>query len=75
MDKTCAKLCGNCGYFIVMDDRPGDPCRWFGVCWRQALDDFYDREQNMPGVLNWVCVHGRHDDDDCDRPDEWFEEG
>ena len=72
--EPCAKLCGNCANFVVLDDRPGDPCRWFGVCWQQALDDFHGRAQDMPGVLDWTFDYGRHGDDDCEKPDEWFEE-
>lgn len=71
----CDRLCGNCANFTVLDDRPRDPCRWFGVCWKQALDGFYGRSQDMPTVLDWTYSHGRHGDDDCESPGGWFEEG
>lgn len=68
-DEPCARLCGNCANFNVLDDHPGDPYRWFGVCGRDYL------ESSEYVGLDWIYDHGRHGNDDCERPDEWFEEG
>lgn len=71
--EQCAKLCGNCAHFSVLDDQPGNPCRWFGVCQIEFQRD--PEFENWTGTaLDWVYDHGRHGDDDCERPDEWFEE-
>ena len=78
MDETsvpCAKLCGDCKNFNVLDDLSCNPCRWFGVCGKRMLDDFDDKPQDIAEVLDWVYDYGKRGDDDCDRPDEWFEEG
>ena len=69
----CAKLCGNCASFRVLDYQPGDPCKWFGVCSRQ-VDDEFDIWVTTDEFLDWVYGYGRHGQDDCERPDEWFEE-
>lgn len=72
--EPCAKLCGNCANFNVLDDlRAGDPCRWFGVCMVE-LKRYLGYECDTVATLDWVYDHGRHGDDDCERPDEWFEE-
>lgn len=67
-DEPCARLCGNCVHFNVLDDCPRDPCKWFGVCGRDYLADV----RNVG--LDWIYDHGRHCQDDCEKPDEWFEE-
>lgn len=67
-DEPCAKLCGNCASFNVLDDQPVDQCKWFGVCDREAARCIEDID------LDWVYYHGRHADDGCECPDEWFEE-
>lgn len=68
-DEPCERLCGNCANFNVLDDCPRDPCRWFGVCGREVAEDM----QNVG--LDWIYDHGRHCQDECEKPDEWFEEG
>jgi hypothetical protein len=68
-DEHCDRLCGNCACFRVLDDQPGDPCKWFGVCDREAACSIEDKD------IDWVYDHGRHGNDDCECPDEWFEEG
>lgn len=70
----CDRMCGNCASFRVLDDQPSDPCKWFGVCSWQ-VDDEFDIWVTTDEFLGWVYGHGRHGDDDCERPDEWFEEG
>ena len=67
--EPCARLCGNCVHFDVLDDYPRDPCKWLGVCGRDYLADV----QNVG--LDWIYDHGRHCQDECEKPDEWFEEG
>lgn len=65
-------FCGECLHFDVLDDRPLDMNKWFGVCRRQ-----YDEE--MPGAcsrsaaLDFVYSHGRHGDDSPET-DDCFEE-
>ena len=66
-------MCGNCASFRVLDDQPSDPCRWFGVCDMEAERDL-GCECGTAKALDWAFDHGRHGDDDCERPDEWFEE-
>lgn len=73
-DEPCAKLCGNCSHFNVLDDQPGDPCKWFGVCSMQ-VDDEFGIWAVTDKLLDFAYDHGRHGDDDCQCPDEWFEEG
>lgn len=68
-DEPCERLCGNCVHFNVLDDQPGDPCKWFGVCDREVAETL----ENVG--IDWVYDHGRHGDDDCEKPDEWFKEG
>ena len=68
-DEPCERLCGNCAHFNVLDDYPRDPCKWFGVCGREVAEDM----QNVG--LDWIYDHGRHCQDECEKPDEWFEEG
>lgn len=67
-DEPCERLCGNCVHFNVLDDQPGDPCKWFGVCGREAACSIEDKD------IYWLYDHGRHGDDDCEKPGEWFEE-
>ncbi|MCI5950207.1 MAG: hypothetical protein MRZ21_05960 [Coriobacteriaceae bacterium] len=73
-DEPCAKLCGNCSHFNVLDDQPGDPCKWFGVCMVELKRDL-GCECGTAKALDWAFDYGRHGEDDCERPDEWFEEG
>lgn len=73
VSEQCAKLCGNCAHFNVLDDQPGDPNKWFGVCSMQ-VDDEFDIWVTTDELLDFAYDHGRHGDDDCERPDEWFEE-
>lgn len=56
----------------MLDDRPRDPCRWFGVCLNELKRDL-DYGCETSETLDWVYDHGRHGDD-CESPDEWFEE-
>ena len=76
--EPCAKMCGNCVHFSVLDDQPGDPCKWFGVCWLELeqieLKRYLGHGYGTVETLDWVYDHGRHGDDDCERPDEWFKE-
>ena len=71
--KRCAKLCGNCINFKVLDDASRDPCRWFGVCWLELERDL-EYECEADEMLDWIYDHGRHGQDECEKPDEWFEE-
>ena len=70
--EACGACCGDCLHFDVLDDRPLDMNKWFGVCRRQ-----YDEE--MPGAcsrsaaLDFVYSHGRHGDDSPET-DDCFEE-
>ena len=73
--EPCAKLCGNCANFMVLDDRPGDTCKWFGVCDEEFGEASMNGEVHKLNMTDWVYDHGRHGDDDCEKPDEWFEEG
>lgn len=70
----CDRLCGNCASFRVLDDQPDDPCKWFGVCWLE-LERALGCECGTSKALDWAYDHGRHGGDDCERPDERFEEG
>nr|DAU59962.1 MAG TPA: hypothetical protein [Caudoviricetes sp.] len=72
-DEPCARLCGNCVNFKVLDDQPRDPCKWFGVCWMQ-IDDEFGIWATTKKLLGFAYDHGMHGDDACERPDEWFEE-
>ena len=72
--EPCAKLCGNCAHFSVLDDLSCNPCKWFGACDKRMLDDFDGKPQDVPNVLDWIYSYGKRGDDDCDRQDEWFEE-
>lgn len=60
--------------FNVLDDMPTDPDRWFGFCEREMEETVPCRGCGMWRAMDWVCDHGRHGRDDCERPDEWFEE-
>ena len=72
--EPCPRLCGNCANFRALDNHPGDTCKWFGVCWLELERDL-DYGCETSETLDWVYDHGRHGDDDCEKPDEWFEEG
>ena len=73
-DEPCARLCGNCAHFDVLDDYPRDPCKWFGVCLIE-LERCLGCECGTGATLDWIYDHGRHCQDECEKPDEWFEEG
>lgn len=71
--EPCPRMCGNCAHFRVLDDYPRDPCRWFGVCDIEASRDL-GCECGTAKALDWAFDYGRHGDDDCEKPYEWFEE-
>lgn len=77
--EPCPRLCGNCVHFSVLDDQPGDPNKWFGVCWLELkqieLKRYFGCECDTVATLDWTFYRGRHGNDDCECPDEWFEEG
>lgn len=73
--EPCAKLCGNCANFNVLDDQPRYSSRWFGVCIADLREMRLGDVTDVDATLDWVYSHGRHGQDDCERPDEWFEEG
>ena len=70
----CDRICGDCANFRVLDDRPGDPHKWFGVCGSEVARDL-GCECGTGATLDWIYDHGRHGQDDCEKPDEWFKEG
>lgn len=72
-DNPCERLCGNCTNFRVLDDQPRDPCKWFGVCWIEIEQDL-GSECWAGTTLDWIYQEGRHGQDECEKPDEWFEE-
>lgn len=74
-DEPCAKLCGNCANFSVLDDYPRDAGRWFGICTADLRETWPGDVADVDATLDWVFDHGRRGQDDCERPDEWFEEG
>lgn len=67
------KVCGNCANFRVLGDRLGGPYERFGVCWLELERDL-DYECGTSETLDWAYDYGRYGDDDCEKPDEWFEE-
>lgn len=73
-NEPCDRLCGNCAYFFVLDDHPGDPCKWFGVC-RIELERDLECKCWTGTTLGWVYSNGRHCQDECDYTDDWSEEG
>lgn len=76
MDDTgepCARQCGDCMNFKVLDDSPVDPSEWFGVCARQVDGEFWAWTR-VGTLLDFAYTYGRHGEDDCENPDEWFEE-
>lgn len=66
-------VCGNCRSFNVLDDMPTDPDRWFGFCGREMEETAPCRGCGMWRAMDWAYDHGRHGQDDCERPGEWFE--
>lgn len=38
------------------------------------VDDEFGLWATTDKLLDFVCDHGRHGDDDCEKPNEWFEE-
>ena len=80
MDETderyepCPRLCNYCGNFNVLDDRSDDPYKWFGICTAALRETCPGDVTDVDTMLDWVYCHGRHGQDDCERPDEWFEE-
>lgn len=76
MDETgepCARRCCDCAHFMVLDDWPRRLGEWFGVCSRQ-IDDEFGALVRPETLLDFVYTYGRRGDDDCECPDEWFEE-
>lgn len=73
--EPCARLCGNCVNFSALDDQPANPCKWFGICMADLRETWPAGVADVDATLDWVFDHGRHGDDDCEKPDEWFEEG
>ena len=74
-DEPCAKLCGNCVNFRVLDDYSRDPGKWFGICTADSCETGPGDVADVDATLDWVFDYGRHCQDECERPDEWFEEG
>lgn len=74
-DEPCERLCGNCAHFDVLDDCPRDPCKWFGICTADLRETWPGDVAHVDETLDWVFDHGRHCQDECEKPDEWFEEG
>lgn len=72
--EPCPRLCGNCAHFRVLDDRSGGPREWFGVCWLELKRDL-GRECWTGTTIDWIYQEERHGNDDCEKLDEWFEEG
>jgi len=70
-DEPCAKLCGNCVNFDVLDDSPVDPSEWLGVCSRQVDGEFGAWARTVR-LLDFVYTYGRRGGDDCENPSEWF---
>lgn len=73
-DEPCERLCGSCANFRVLDDWPCGLGKWFGACALELERDL-GCECGTGAMLDWLYESGRHGDDDCERPDEWFEEG
>ena len=62
--------CGDCRSFSVLDDRPLDMDKWFGVCLMAARHDLMD-ETDWGAVLDWTYASGRHGSDAaCDHYEE-----
>lgn len=74
MDETCDRRCCECERFIVLDDRPRDLGKWFGVCQRQ-VDGKFGESARTWRLLEFVYGYGRRGDDACESQGEWFEEG
>lgn len=74
MDEPCERLCGNCVHFNVLDDCPRDPCKWFGICMADLRETWPGDAEDVDAMLDWTFDHGRHGQDCCEKPDEWFEE-
>ena len=70
----CDRLCGNCARFSVLDDQPDNPCKWFGICMADLRETWPGDVADVDATLDWGCHPGRHGDDDCESPDEWFKE-
>lgn len=64
--------CGDCLHFDVLDDRPLDENKWFGVCHRQVMDEFGILATTSV-LLDFIYSHGRHGDDSPET-DDCFEE-
>lgn len=73
--EPCPRLCGNCARFSVLDDQPGDPRKWFGICKADLRETWPVDVLDVDATLDFAYDHGRHGDDDCEKPEEWFEEG
>lgn len=72
MVDPCERLCGNCVNFSALDDYSYDPCMWFGVC-RIELEQCLGHECGTDAMLDWIYDNGRHGQNDCEKPNEWFE--
>lgn len=70
--EPCPRLCGICENFKVLDSQSGGPYEWFGVCWLEIERDL-GSECWTGTTIDWIYQEGRHGNDDCEKPDEWFE--
>lgn len=68
--EVAERLCGKCAHFSVLDVKQGHRSKWFGVCCLEL-----ERDLDAIEMLDWIYQEGRHGEDDCERPDEWFDEG
>ena len=66
-------LCANCERFEVLDDMPMRCENWFGTCYMERVNELGSIPREAGDVLDWAYAHGRHGQDDCERPNEWFE--
>ena len=73
-DVGCDRICANCAHFEFLDTMPQRLERCFGVCALELERDL-GCECATGTMLDWVYEYGRHGQDDCEKPDEWFEEG
>ena len=67
------RVCGNCRSFNVLDDASRHANDWFGVC-AEGAREALGVECGTLAALDWIYDNGRHGQDGCERPDEWFEE-
>ena len=69
--EPCARRCCACAHFRVLDDWPRCLGEWFGVCSRQ-IDDEFGALVRPETLLDFAYTYGRHGEDDCENPSEWF---